>query len=299
MTTTTHFASQVDTETYGEYSIVRHPDDNRPLYRFTDRLGPGAEAGRYHLYSGWFCPWAHRSTLVVALAGIESAVSVSYVDGGRDARGWGFREQTGPDPVNGFSFLRQAYEATEPGFDGHVSVPTLWDRQENRIHSNDYSTLDSDLATAFSAHSSTGLDLYPLDRRDEIERLDRWISPTVNHGVQRAARPGAEGDHARNDLASTFAELDASLRLSRYLLGDRLTLADVRLWVTLVRYDVGANAEGRAGKRLEEYPALWDYARDLFQHRAFRATTRLGSFTRSGATPPRWEAPVDRSDLDE
>jgi len=293
------YASAADTERFGRYRIPDDPADPRPHYRFAGRLhAPGssrpdtrfvAEPGRFHLYSGWFCPWAQRSTLVIALAGLADVVSVSYVDGVRDARGWAFREPNGPDPVNRFTLLREAYEATEPGFDGHVSVPTLWDRQIHRVASNDYATLDADLATEFQDWSTTGVELYPADLRGEIDELERWLRPAVNQGVGIAAGDGDEAAAARAGVQAAFDQLERTFAESRYLLGDRLTLADVRLFVTLVRYDRQANASGRVGPPLSELPNLWDYARELFQQKAFRDTTRFDSFRpRSG------EAAVDR-----
>ncbi|WP_231122003.1 glutathione S-transferase C-terminal domain-containing protein [Motilibacter peucedani] len=289
------YATPADPGRIGDYRIVREPGDTRPLYRFRDRLGAQAEPGRFHLYAGWFCPWAQRSTLVVALAGLQDAVSVSYVDGARDARGWAFRETSGPDPVNGFVLLRDAYEATEPGFDGHVSVPTLWDRRTRRVVSNDYGLLDADLATAFLHLSTTGLELYPAALRDRVDELDRWLGPAVNAGVTAAQGDGEQALSARARLNEAFEALDARLAGSRFLLGDRLTLADVRLWVTLVRYDVQANATGALGGPLADHPQLWDYARDLYQRQAFRSTTDLSTFTAPGALVPDWERPTRRS----
>ncbi|MGI3781566.1 MAG: hypothetical protein ACRYG2_12400, partial [Janthinobacterium lividum] len=165
MTTTStraRFASAVDLDRYGTYRVTQRPDDPRPLYRFTGRLtqdgssGFPAVPGRYHLYAGWFCPWAQRVVLELEVNGLAGAVPVSYVDGARDGRGWAFRETNGPDPVNGFTLLRDAYEATEPGFDGHVSVPTLWDTVTNRIVSNDYRTLGLDVATQFADRRHPG-----------------------------------------------------------------------------------------------------------------------------------------------
>jgi putative glutathione S-transferase len=279
------FASPADVATYGEYRIK--PDD-RPLYRFTGRItadgssGFAAEPGRYHIYAGWFCPWAQRTTIERALHGLQNVVGVSYVDDDRDARGWAFREKYGPDPVNGFELLRDAYEATEPGFDGHVSVPTLWDRQTNRIVSNDFAAIGLDLATQFGKWSN-GADTYPETLRDQIEELDRWLAPAVNRGLS---------DHPT--LLDAFADLDARFAKSRYLLGSELTEADVRLWVTLVRYDVGANAARTINPGLPEYPHLWAYARELYQLPAFHETTKFSSFSRPGATVPDWDLVVER-----
>ena len=284
------YASPADTATYGEYRIVRAPGDTRPLYRFTGRItadgssGFPAEPGRYHLYAGWFCPWAQRTTLQVALNGLEDVISVSYIDNARDARGWAFREPTGPDPVNGFTLLREAYEATEPGFDGHVSVPTLWDRQTRRIVSNDFPTIGIDLATQYGEWSN-GADLYPAALRTEIEDLDRWLGTAVNHGVSKAA----DDPTARTALLDAFTELNDRLGTSRYLLGDRLTEADLRLWVTLARYDVGANASRAINSGLAEFDNLWAYARELYQRPAFRRTTDFTSFARPGAVVPDWD----------
>jgi putative glutathione S-transferase len=269
------YASPADTATYGEYRVRVDPADRRPLHRFADRVvvpgdraaAPGrvvAEPGRFHLYASRSSPWSHRSLLVVSLAGLEDVVSVSYVHPERDARGWAFREPTGEDPVNGFTLLREAYEATEPGFDGHVAVPALWDRATDRVVSNTPGTLDVDLATAFAPWSTTGADLYPADIRSEIDQLDWWIGPVVNHGAQHAK--GGDTEIARaagKALRSALGTLDGLLAESRYLLGGRLTLADVRLWVTLVRF----------GPELREYDALWQYTRDLLDRDAFRSTT--------------------------
>ncbi|WP_197680402.1 glutathione S-transferase family protein [Microlunatus sagamiharensis] len=121
------YASPPDLAAYGPYRSPQRPDDPRPLYRFTGRLsadgssGFQAEAGRYHLYASWTCPWSQRVVLELAVNGLSDVVPTHYVDDVRDGRGWAFRETDGPDPVNGFTLLREAYEATEPGFDGSRS----------------------------------------------------------------------------------------------------------------------------------------------------------------------------------
>jgi glutathionyl-hydroquinone reductase len=281
------YASPTDVTAYGEYTIKR--DDSRPLYRFGGRItadgssGYRAEPGRYHIYSGWFCPWAQRVLLQRALNGLEDVVTVSYMDGTRDARGWAFRETYGPDPVNGFTLLRDAYEATETGFDGHVSVPTLWDRVTGRVVSNDFVGVGLDLATQFGQWSN-GADLYPERLRAEIDELDTWIGPAVNQGAHRAARD----EQARAALLDAFARLDARLADAAYLVGGQLTEADVRLWVTLVRYR-GRTADLGALPPLTDYPRLWSYARALYRLPAFRATTDFATFTEPAAVLPGWE----------
>jgi putative glutathione S-transferase len=292
------FASAVDTERFGEYRILQQPDDPRPLYRFEGRISNDgstpypAVAGRYHIYSGWFCPWAQRVTIAHALAGLEHVISVSYVDGARDGRGWAFRSTHGPDPVNGFTLLRDAYDATEPGFDGHVSVPTLWDRVTGTVVSNQFRTIGIDLATQFGALATALIDTYPADLAEEIEQLDTWIGPNVNKGVNAAGGDDAAATDARAVLLDTFRELDQRLSTSRFLLGDRLTEADIRLFVTLVRYDQTVNADRAINRGLAEFSNLWAYARDLYSVPAFRDTTDFTSFSALAS----WTRPAHRGD---
>jgi glutathionyl-hydroquinone reductase len=290
------YASPADVTTYGEYRIRIEPGDTRPLYRFGGRItadnssGFAAEPGRYHLYAGWFCPWSQRVTIQRALNGLESVISVSFIDNDRDARGWAFRARYGADPVNGFRLLREAYETTEPGFDGHISVPTLWDRETGQVVSNDFRAIGIDLATQFGEYAN-GADTYPTALRKQIEELDLWLGPVVNHGVGSAASDAA----ARQDLLGAFEDLDIRLAHSRFLLGPDISEADVRLWVTLARYDVQANAaHAVAAGALADYPHLWAYARDLYRHPAFASTTDFDAFSAAGAVRPDWTAPHGR-----
>lgn len=300
MTEKPRYASAVDTSTYGQYQIVRAAGDPRPLYRFTGRItadgssGYPAEPGRYHLYAGWFCPWSQRVTIQRALNGLESVLSVSFVDDSRDGRGWAFRETYGPDPVNGFTLLRDAYEATEPGFDGHISVPTLWDRVTARVVSNDYASIGIDLATQFHGLGN-GAQTYPIELREDIEELDRWLGPDVNQGVGLAAGTDVAAATARAKVVSAFEALDQRLSSRRFLLGERLTEADVRLWVTLVRFDVGVNAARTISPGLDSFTHLWAYARDLYRQPAFRDTTAFHSFSVEAALRPDWDAPQERA----
>ncbi|MFI5907926.1 glutathione S-transferase C-terminal domain-containing protein [Dactylosporangium sp. NPDC051541] len=239
-------ASPVDTGVHGEYRITRRPDDPRPLYRFSDHVSDDPEAGRYHLYAGWFCPWSQRVTIAHALAGLEDVVSVSYIDNARDGRGWAFRERYGPDPVNGFTLLRQAYEATEPGFDGHISVPTLWDRQTSRVLSNDFTGIGIDFATRFGHLAKPVVETYPEHLRAEIEATDVKVEATDEK----------------------LAALDERIGDREHLVGGVLTEADIRVWVHLARL----------GPRIAEYPNLYRYARALYQVPAFRDTTDFTTY---------------------
>lgn len=294
MSRTPRYASPADVALYGEYRITQSPDDPRPLYRFEGRISAEGstpfvpEHGRYHLYAGWFCPWSHRTVITRALAGLNDIVTLSYVDPDRDGRGWAFRATNGGDPVNGFTLLREAYEATEAGFDGHVSVPVLWDRVTGSIVSNQFRTIGIDFATQFAHLVEPVVATYPTELADEIEALDAWIGPAINWGAEAAAGVGPEAATARGRLLDAFAELDTRLGDHRYLVGDRLTEADVRLWVTLVRFDVGPNADRGIMDGLHHYPNLWAYARDLATIPAFGDSTDFSTFSRPGAVVADW-----------
>jgi glutathionyl-hydroquinone reductase len=265
----------------------------RPRARFDGRLvapsasrpDPSADVvvaapGRFHLYAGWFSPWAQRSTLVLALAGLSDVVSVSYIDDSYRHPKHRSRPSSRPK-VNGFAQLREAYEATQPDFDGPISVPTLWDRQAGRVVTNDRSTLEIDLATAFGEWSRTGVELYPVQLRAQIDELEDWLGPVLNEGIYRTHENIRDARAAREELTTAFGRLERTLASSRYLLGDQLTLADVRLWVALSRFEpipiavpiAGSIVGGRMGRHLPEYSALWAYAQNLHQRVEFRATT--------------------------
>ena len=255
-------ASPVDTSAYGEYRATP------PFYGFTGRVEHGT-AGRYHLYAGWFCPWAQRTTIARELAGLADAVTVSYVDNIRDGRGWAFREQYGPDLGNGFTLLRQAYERTEPGYAGHVSVPALWDRSTGAILSNDWRLIGIDFATAFRSVATPVVETYPEPLQAEIEELTGWLVPGV----------------APDAVEARLDELDARLATRRYLVGDTVTEADIRVYVVLARYGAG----------LAEFKHLWPYARDLYAIPAFRDTTNFTTFGAAGESGLDWTEPTERS----
>jgi putative glutathione S-transferase len=333
-TMTTGGASPVDFDTYGDYTgrpARRPPADRarsgefvRAAYPFRGRItadgssGFPAEPGRYHLYISWACPWAHRSAIVRALLGLEGVVSLSAVDPVRDGRGWAFRDGGDGyslDPVNGFALLSDAYEATEPGYDGHISVPVLWDRRTGQIVSNNFPDITIDLETQFGRWARPGHDLYPQALRPEIDAVNEIVYATVNNGVYRCGFAGSQAayDEAFGQLFGTLDDLDRRLTGSRYLVGDQLTEADVRLWVTLARFDAVYYSHFKANqRRISDYPALSGYARDLYQLPAFRHTTRFDQIkrhyymTHPNLNPSRivpdgpvlaWDAPSGREGL--
>jgi putative glutathione S-transferase len=285
------YASPVDYDAYGQYGPGRGFDQGqafqRPRYRFQGRItadgssGYPAEPGRYHLYISWGCPWAQRTAIVRQLEGLADVVSLSYVDDTRDGRGWAFRERRGPDPVNGFTFLSEAYEATEPGYDGHISVPVLWDRETKKIVSNNFPDITIDLGTAFGAWADPSADLYPQPLRGQIDALNDLVYQHVNNGPYLVAGATSQDDYEalRHGMITTMEELDERLSGLRFLFGAGITEADVRLWPTLARFDLSYNPlAGVSERRLTDFGNLWPYARDLYQHPAFRDTTDFSSF---------------------
>lgn len=281
------YAGPVDFDTYGRYRPGGRPG---PRYPFQGRItvdGTGefpAEPGRYHLYVAAVCPYAQRAAIVRSLKGLQDVVSLSYVDDERDGRGWAFRERRGADPVNGFATLREAYEATEPGFDGHVSVPTLWDRASGRIVSNNFPDITIDLGTRFGGDPD--VDLYPEELRPEIDALNVRIYEYANTAAGRIASAATEAEYgaARRAVISFLEELDARLADRRFLFGSGITEADVRLWPTLLRFDLSDNAAAGISERpLTAFPNLWAYARDLYRHPAFRENTDFTAITAPAA----------------
>ena len=213
--------------------------------------------------------------------GLTDVVSLSYVDDTRDGRGWAFRERRGPDPVNGFTLLAEAYEATDTGYDGHISVPVLWDRETGTIVSNNFPDITIDLGTAFKAWSDPSPDLYPQSLRGQIDALNELVYSRVNNGPYLVAGATTQDDYEtlRHSMTSTMDQLDGRLSGSRFLFGRQITEADVRLWPTLARFDAGYNPlAGVSERRLTEFANLWPYARDLYQHPAFRDTTDFSAF---------------------
>jgi glutathionyl-hydroquinone reductase len=334
MATTGHVtgagASPVDFETFGDYGDFKKKQPQpatgefvRPAYPFQGRItadgssGYPAVPGRYHLYISWACPWATRTAIVRKLLGLEEVISLSAVDPIRDGRGWAFREGPGYslDPVNGFALMREAYEATEPGYDGHISVPVLWDRETGRIVSNNFPDITIDLGTQFGAYGNGAYDLYPERLRPEIDAINAVIYENVNNGVYRSGMATSQAAYheAVTRLFGTLDELEDRLAGRRYLLGDAITEADVRLWVTLVRFDAVYHYHFKANlRRLTDYPNLWGYARDLYALPAFSGSTNFDHIkrhyfiTHPHINPTRvvpdgpqlnWDAPHGRSSL--
>jgi putative glutathione S-transferase len=264
----------------------------RQAYSIRDRItadgssGFPAEPGRYHLYVSLACPWAHRSVIVRKLLGLEETISLSVVDPIRDERGWAFRDGLGysHDPVNGFAFLSEAYLITDPGYTGRYTVPCLWDRVRGRLVTNNYPDITIDLETQFTAFYKPGApDLYPEQLRDEIDAINALIYAEVNNGVYRSgfATTQAAYEAAVTALFARLDWLEQRLSRQRYLVGYQISEADIRLFTTLVRFDSVYYGHFKCNlRRLVDYPNLWGYARDLFQHPGFGETVDFDQIKR-------------------
>ncbi|MBW8486225.1 glutathione S-transferase C-terminal domain-containing protein [Actinomadura sp. PM05-2] len=259
----------------------------RQANRFTAKISadPGAEfpaePGRYRLFVSYACPWAHRTLIVRRLLGLEEAIPVGVVDPIRDERGWRFPE---PDPVTGASFLSELYLATDPSFDGRYTVPCVWDTATGRLVTNDFPEITTTFETAFAAwHAPGAPDLYPQALRGEIDELNALVYATVNNGVYKAGfakEQGAYEDAARA-LFATLDRLEERLSDRRFLFGDDLTEADVRLYPTLARFDAVYYSHFKCNvRRLVDHPNLWRYARELHAIPAFGETTDLDQIKR-------------------
>ncbi|WP_461008540.1 glutathione S-transferase family protein [Streptomyces capparidis] len=251
--------------------------------RFTDRItGDGSspwpvEAGRYRLVVSLACPWASRAVLVRRLLGLEDALSLAVADPVQDERSWRFTlDPGGVDPVLGIRYLSEAYRAADPDYDGGVSVPAIVDVPSGRLVTNDYPRITLDLSTQWRAlHRPGAPDLYPERLRDRIDEMNDAVFRDVNNGVYRAGFASSQRayDQAYTRLFDRLDDLSRLLERQRYLVGDTITEADIRLFTTLVRFDAVYHGHFKCNRhKLTELPVLWAYARDLYQTPGFAET---------------------------
>jgi putative glutathione S-transferase len=231
--------------------------------RFREWVEDRPEPGRYHLYVSLACPWASRTIIVRQLKGLEDVLPMTIVDPVRDERGWRFLPDT-PDPINGFSYLSEAYKLSDPDFADRVTVPVLFDTATNRIVNNE----SSEIIRMLNGWSDQGPDLYPEDLRTAIDEVNERVYRCVNNGVYRAgfATSQAAYEEAFDELFETLDWLDDRLATRRYLLGEEITEADWRLFVTLVRFDAVYVGHFKCNlRRIDDYDHLSGYLRDLYQ----------------------------------
>ena len=253
---------------------VRAGSFQRAPTRFRDTIAPGGpfppQAGRYHLYVSLACPWAHRTMIFRKLKGLEGIVGLSVTHWLMGDDGWNFAEGPGvvADTVLGATFMHQLYSLADAGFSGRVTVPVLWDKQTNRIVNNESAEIIRIFNHAFDGIGAKPGDYAPATLLPEIDAINTRIYETLNNGVYRAgfARSQEAYDAAVGPVFATLDWLESRLSRQRFLCGDTLTEADWRLFTTLVRFDAVYHGHFKCNlRRLVDYPALWAYARSLFQ----------------------------------
>lgn len=244
-----------------------------------------AEDGRYHLYVSLACPWAHRTLIVRHLLGLESTIGRSIVDPVRDNRGWAFRTngQFDRDPVNGFAYLSEAYFASDPEFRGRFTVPVLWDKKTHQIVNNSEDDICRMFAIAFKPFHRASIDLFPTKHEAEQTQISQLLYEKVNNGVYRAgfATKQEAYEQAARELFAALDFLEERLTSRRYLIGDSFTEADWRLFCTLIRFDAVYHGHFKCNvRRIVDYPALFEYLRDLYQQPGIADTVNFDHIKR-------------------
>lgn len=229
-----------------------------------------AEAGRYHLYVALACPWAHRTLLFRKLKGLEKAVTLSVADPIMTDEGWHFSEGPGciPDTVNGCRYLREVYLKADPHYTGRVTTPLLWDKMAGTAVSNESADILRMFNSAFDEIAEEPIDFYPPEHREAIDEVNGWVYSAVNNGVYKAgfAQTQDAYEEAYDALFSALDAIEERLGQHRYLVGNRLTEADWRLFTTLVRFDSVYYSHFKCNRqRMIDFRNLSGYLRELYQ----------------------------------
>ena len=249
------------------------------------KAGFKAESGRYHLYVSLACPWAHRTLIFRALKDLTDHIDVSVVHPDMLTEGWTF-EHDGPaqgDALYGSEFAHNLYTRADPNYSGRVTVPILWDKHQETIVSNESSEIIRMFNSAFDDLTGNQLDFWPQEMRTEIEEVNQRIYDTVNNGVYKSGFATSQEayDAAVHPLFDSLDWLEDRLAANRYLMGDRLTEADWRLFTTLIRFDPVYHLHFKCNKkRIIDYPNLWAYTRELYQIEGVAETVHMGHIVR-------------------
>ena len=277
--------AQFPEQASAEGEFVRQEDAFRDFVSTDDSSPHPAVAGRYHLYVSLACPWASRTVIARKLLGLEDVIGLTVVDPVRDERGWAFREGPGhsADPINGFKFLAEAYRATDPGFDGRVTVPVLWDKETGRIVNNSEDDICRMFNGAFRKYATMEYDLFPTDLQRDHDRLSEFIYDRVNNGVYKAGFANSQKVYEKAcwTLFAALDELEERLAKGRYLFGKRIVEVDWRLFCTLVRFDAVYYVHFKCNlRRIVDYPNLNGYLLDLYQQAGIAETVNLDHIKR-------------------
>jgi putative glutathione S-transferase len=252
----------------------------------TGEDGFKADDGRYHLYVALICPWASRTLIGRALKKLDGAISVSVVEPALSDQGWRFGEYPGSDfdTLNGATYMHEIYTRADPVYTGRATVPVLWDKKRGTIVNNESADILRMLNSGFGSLADNSIDLYPEDLRTDIDALNERIYPMLNNGVYRAgfAITQTAYEEAFADVFSMLDELETRLdNQGPYLFGDRLTEADVRLFVTLVRFDAAYHGLFKCNlRRLSDYARLSRYVQTIIAIPGIRATVNIDHIKR-------------------
>ncbi len=246
----------------------------------TGQGGFAAEAGRYHLYISYACPWAHRTLIFRMLKGLEEMISLSVVHWHMGEQGWTFEEGDGviADTVNGTRYLHQIYTTALPDYTGRVTVPVLWDKKRQTIVSNESAEIIRMFNSAFDHLGARKGDYYPRSLAAEIDIVNARIYDTVNNGVYKAGFATTQDayEDAVHPLFDTLDWLEDRLAERRYLMGKKITEADWRLFTTLIRFDAVYVGHFKCNlRRIDDYPNLSGYLRELYQWPGVAKTVRF------------------------
>lgn len=252
----------------------------------TGEGGFAAQAGRYHLYVALICPWASRTLIARKLKGLEEVVSVSIVEPALTDQGWRFGTYPGatPDEVNGVTYMHELYTRADPHYSGRATVPVLWDKQRRTMVNNESADILRIFNSGFGALAKGAIDLYPADLAADIDVLNARIYPRLNNGVYRAgfATTQLAYEEAFADVFGMLEELEPRLAAGGpFLFGDRFTEADIRLFVTLVRFDAAYHGLFKCNlKRIVDYPALHAYMMRVLAVPGVRETVSIDHIKR-------------------
>lgn len=264
---------------------------NRTPTVFRDRItadgssGFKAEAGRYHLYVCLACPWAHRTMIMRKLKGLEDAIGLLIVDPILSDKGWAFSDAPGaiPDSINHAQYLQEIYLKADPKYTGRITVPVLWDKEKNTIVNNESREIIRMFDVEFAEIATKQIDLYPKDLQQRIDDTIDKIYMPINNGVYRSgfATTQEAYDEAVTELFENLDYWETVLDRQRYLCGNQLTEADICLFTTLIRFDSVYHGHFKCNlRRIADYPNLWNYLKDLYQHPEFKATCNLDHIKR-------------------
>jgi glutathionyl-hydroquinone reductase len=286
--------AQFPTEQTDSGEFRRQEDAFREWISNDGSTSYAAAKDRYHLYVSLACPWASRTNIFRKLKGLEQVIGMTIVDPIRDDKGWAFRDPSGKiplgapfestDPVNGFHFLSEAYEATDPDYDERVTVPVLWDKETKRIVNNcedDICRMFNDVFNDFARNKDS--DFFPKDIEAEHAKLSRFLHDNVNNGVYRAGFASRQRPYeiACRRVFEALDELEERLSKSRYLFGSRIVEADWRLFCTLVRFDAVYHGHFKCNlRRIIDYRNLQGYLMDLYQQPGIADTVNFDHIKR-------------------